>query len=266
MNMVESLHIDVKQDDGMMMIMEVSKLERIFLIANFILELTSAAFDQLSSVQKPQKRPTPHRRRLNGAQEFTLAQIAAATYDFSPQNKVGVGRSFAVYRGRLPDVWCSITRTFDSKRAIFNDEDSGDAITSIVDFTVPKILANELLKVLDERIAPPELLKEAEALELVAYTALHCVNLEGNNRPSITNIVSNWIKLCLYVMFLWRFINTGKVQKSRLVDHMKGAKLQWNRETSLSNFIKATMVPPRNAQILSTLTGRFQLIVISFCN
>ncbi|XP_057989725.1 putative serine/threonine-protein kinase-like protein CCR3 [Hevea brasiliensis] len=484
MNMVESLHIDVKQDDeddddngsekADRFDQKVSKLERIFLIANFILKLTSAAFDQLSSVQKPQyallsmiisftvliisiidllhkgrnekvswmrrrlipwfyypypnpkpfgtfpdiiglvcavfqcifaaisyaflcqhadtpikvsvlpiifafgllssrlsgnnteKRPTPHRRRLNGAEGFTLAQIAAATYDFSPQNKVGVGRSFAVYRGRLPDGsevavkrgdtnhqrkkfqeedrffeteltflsrlhhkhlvrlvgyceeenekilvyeyakygslhdflhknnieenssvinswkmriqialdaargieylhnyavppiihgdikssnilldanWAArvcdfrlsllgaesesnykpkkavgtvgyvdpefysrnvITAKSDvysfgvvllelltGKRAIFNDEDSGDAITSIVDFTVPKILANELLKVLDERIAPPELLKEAEALELVAYTALHCVNLEGNNRPSITNIVSN---------------------------------------------------------------------------
>ncbi|KAF2319125.1 hypothetical protein GH714_013475 [Hevea brasiliensis] len=198
--MAESLHIDVQQDDDSgsekadRFAQKVSSLERIFLIANFILELPSAAFDQLSSVHKPQyhadnpikvsvwpvffafgllysslstqKRPTPYLRRLNRAEEFSmkeqrnfLSQLAAATNDFSLQNKIGVGRSYVVYKGKLPDV--------------------------------PKILANELVKVLDDRIGPPELVKEAEAVELVAYTALHCVNLEGNNRTSMTNIVAN---------------------------------------------------------------------------
>ncbi|KAJ9160329.1 hypothetical protein P3X46_025740 [Hevea brasiliensis] len=76
------------------------------------------------------------------------------------------------------------------KKSIFKDEDNGGAVTTLVDFAVPKILANELVKVLDDRIGPPELVKEAEAVELVAYTALHCVNLEGNNRPSTTNIAN----------------------------------------------------------------------------
>ncbi|KAG8644877.1 putative serine/threonine-protein kinase-like protein CCR3 isoform X1 [Manihot esculenta] len=77
------------------------------------------------------------------------------------------------------------------KTAMFKDEDNGGAITNIADFAVPKILANELAKVLDQRISRPEFDKEAEAVELVAYTALHCVNLQGNNRPNITNIVAN---------------------------------------------------------------------------
>ncbi|KAF2319091.1 hypothetical protein GH714_013216 [Hevea brasiliensis] len=345
--MAESLHIDVKQDDDNgsekadRFDQKVSSLERIFLIANFILELPSAAFDQLSSVHKPRgrkkrvtwtirglipwfyypypnpkpfgtfpdiiglvcavfqfifaaisyaflsqhsdnpikvsvwpvffafgllssrlsgnttQRPTPHVRRLYRVEEFSLAQLAAATNDFSLQNKIGVGRSYVVYRGKLPDgSEVAVSRrdtghqrkkfqeedsyfenelTFlsrlhhkhlirlvgyceeanerilvyeyvkngtlhdllhknnvdkKSKRAVFKDEDNGGA-TSLVDFAVPKILANELVKVLDNRIGPPKLVKEAEAVELVAYTALHCVNLEGNNRPSITNVVAN---------------------------------------------------------------------------
>ncbi|KAJ9160333.1 hypothetical protein P3X46_025744 [Hevea brasiliensis] len=477
--MAESLHIDVKQDDNGSekadrFDQKVSSLERIFLIANFILELPSAAFDQLSSVHKPQyallsmlisfsvliisiidlvhkgrkervnwmrrglipwfyypypnpkpfgtfpdiiglacaafqcvfaaisyaffclhadipikvsvwpiifafgllysrlsgnttqKRPNPHVRRLNRAEELTLAQLAAATNGFSIENRIGIAPSFVVYRGKLPDGGEVVVKRRDTgyqrekfqeedsyfeneltflsrlhhkhlvrlvgyceegnerilvyeylkngslqerlhknniernssvinswkmrikialdvargieylhnyavppiihrnikssnilldanwaarvcdfgmsvlgsesesnhklekaagtvgyidpefysrnvlttksdvyslgvvllelltgKRAVFEDEDNGDAIKSIVDFATTKILANELVKALDHRIGPPEHVKEAEAIELFAYTALHCVNLEGNNRPSITNIVAN---------------------------------------------------------------------------
>ncbi|KAF2319123.1 hypothetical protein GH714_013471 [Hevea brasiliensis] len=234
---------------------KVSSLERIFLIANFILELPSAAFDQLSSAHKPQKYYTretnTHVRRLNRAEEFALSQLAAATNDFSLQNKIGIGRSYVVYKGKLPDgrevavkrgdigrvcdfgmsmlgaesesnykpkkaagtvgyidpefysrnvltaksdvysLGVVLLELLTGKRPIFKDEDNRGAITSIVDFAAPKILANELVKVLDHRIGPPQLDKEAEAVELLAYTALHCVNLEGNNRPSITDIVAN---------------------------------------------------------------------------
>ncbi|KAF8397288.1 hypothetical protein HHK36_016201 [Tetracentron sinense] len=74
------------------------------------------------------------------------------------------------------------------KRAIFKDEDGG-GLTSVVDFAVPMILAGELGRVLDGRVGPPEM-KEAEAVELVAYTAMHCVNLEGKDRPRMTDIVT----------------------------------------------------------------------------
>ncbi|OAY38411.1 putative serine/threonine-protein kinase-like protein CCR3 [Manihot esculenta] len=477
MSMAESLRIDVKQDDDNGsekaddFNQKVSSLERIFLIANFILELPSAAFDQLSSVHKPQyavlsmlisftvliisivdlllrgrkerltwmrrglipwfyypypnskpfgtfpdiiglacaflqcifaaisyaflyqhadspikvsvwpivfafgllysrisgsttqKMPNPHARKLNRAEEFTLAQLAAATNDFSLQNKIGESPRFCtVYLGKLPDGSEVVVKRLDTghqrkkseeedcvfeneitllsrlhhkhlvilvgyceeekemilvyeyanneslhrrlhhrntaklnswkmrfkialdaargieylhnyavppiihrninssnilldanwaarvcdfgmsvldpesvsnykpkkaegtvgyidpefystnvlnaksdvyslgvvllelltgKTAMFKDEDNGGAITNIADFAVPKILANELAKVLDQRISRPEFDKEAEAVELVAYTALHCVNLQGNNRPNITNIVAN---------------------------------------------------------------------------
>ncbi|KAL3579021.1 hypothetical protein D5086_020525 [Populus alba] len=55
---------------------------------------------------------------------------------------------------------------------------------------LPKIMVNELGKILDPRVGPPEP-NEAEAVELVGYTAMHCVNLEGKDRPTMTDIVAN---------------------------------------------------------------------------
>ncbi|GMI80874.1 CRINKLY4 related 3 [Hibiscus trionum] len=76
------------------------------------------------------------------------------------------------------------------KRAIFKSEGNGGNLMSLVDFAVPAIMAGELAKVLDIRVGPPEQ-NEAEALELMAYTAMHCVNLEGKERPTISDIVCN---------------------------------------------------------------------------
>ncbi|KAE8706478.1 putative serine/threonine-protein kinase-like protein CCR3 [Hibiscus syriacus] len=76
------------------------------------------------------------------------------------------------------------------KRAIFKNEESSGTPITLVDFAVPAIIAGEMVKVLDPRVGPPEL-NEAEAVELVAYTAMHCVNSEGKERPIIGDIVSN---------------------------------------------------------------------------
>ncbi|KAE8669344.1 Sequence-specific DNA binding transcription factor isoform 1 [Hibiscus syriacus] len=76
------------------------------------------------------------------------------------------------------------------KRAIFKNEENGGNPMSLVDFAVPAIMAGELAKVLDIRVGPPEM-NEAEAVELMAYTAMHCVNLEGKERPTISDIVCN---------------------------------------------------------------------------
>ncbi|KAI7741535.1 hypothetical protein M8C21_022342 [Ambrosia artemisiifolia] len=48
----------------------------------------------------------------------------------------------------------------------------------------------EWAKILDTRVGPPDV-NEAEAVELMAYTAIHCVNLEGKERPTMTDIVAN---------------------------------------------------------------------------
>ncbi|KAK4403392.1 putative serine/threonine-protein kinase-like protein CCR3 [Sesamum angolense] len=76
------------------------------------------------------------------------------------------------------------------KRAIFKTGENGGAPISVVDYAVPAILAGELARILDPRVGPPEL-NESEAVELVAYTAMHCVHLEGKDRPTMTDIVAN---------------------------------------------------------------------------
>uniref|UniRef100_A0A0D9WCA6 Protein kinase domain-containing protein n=1 Tax=Leersia perrieri TaxID=77586 RepID=A0A0D9WCA6_9ORYZ len=75
------------------------------------------------------------------------------------------------------------------KRAIFKEAEGGSPV-SVVDYAVPSIVAGELAKVLDGR-APEPAPHEAEAVELVAYTAVHCVRLEGKDRPAMADIVAN---------------------------------------------------------------------------
>ncbi|KAL2227422.1 putative serine/threonine-protein kinase-like protein CCR3 [Sesamum indicum] len=76
------------------------------------------------------------------------------------------------------------------KRAIFKMGENGGAPISLVDYAVPAIMAGELAKILDPRVGSLEM-NESEAVELVAYTAMHCVHLEGKDRPTMTDIVAN---------------------------------------------------------------------------
>ncbi|ESQ44496.1 hypothetical protein EUTSA_v10005797mg [Eutrema salsugineum] len=80
------------------------------------------------------------------------------------------------------------------KRAIFKNggdvEEEGCVPVHLVDYSVPAITADELGRILDPRVGSPEL-GEGDAVELVAYTAMHCVNAEGRNRPTMTDIVGN---------------------------------------------------------------------------
>ncbi|XP_031109125.1 putative serine/threonine-protein kinase-like protein CCR3 [Ipomoea triloba] len=77
------------------------------------------------------------------------------------------------------------------KRAIFKNGNEGVAPMSVVEYAVPVIMAGELEKILDGRVGRPERMAEAEAVELVAYTAMLCVNLEGKDRPTMADIVAN---------------------------------------------------------------------------
>ncbi|XP_010427398.1 PREDICTED: putative serine/threonine-protein kinase-like protein CCR3 isoform X1 [Camelina sativa] len=82
------------------------------------------------------------------------------------------------------------------KRAIFKnggdlEEGSVEAApVHLVDYSVPAITTDELGRILDPRVGTPGL-GEGDAVELVAYTAMHCVNAEGRNRPTMTDIVGN---------------------------------------------------------------------------
>jgi hypothetical protein len=77
------------------------------------------------------------------------------------------------------------------RRAIFRDAGDGGAPVSVVDHAVPAVVAGELAKVLDPRAPEPVAPHEAEAVELVAYTAVHCVRLEGKDRPAMADVVAN---------------------------------------------------------------------------
>ncbi|KAJ4828025.1 hypothetical protein Tsubulata_035104 [Turnera subulata] len=113
-----------------------------------IVSRSSTIRRQGSRLMMRRQRSGTSSKHTDRAEEFTLAELAAATDGFSLENKIGAG-SF-----------------------------------------VPQIMCSELAKILDPRVGPLEL-NEAEAVELVAYTAMHCVHLEGKDRPTMTDIVAN---------------------------------------------------------------------------
>ncbi|KAK4855567.1 hypothetical protein QYF36_008564 [Acer negundo] len=76
------------------------------------------------------------------------------------------------------------------KKAVFKNEEDGTGPMGVVEYAVPLIAARQLHKVLDKRVRLPKI-NEAEAVDLLATTALHCVNLEGRERPNLSDIVSN---------------------------------------------------------------------------
>ncbi|GAB2214801.1 hypothetical protein Droror1_Dr00019165 [Drosera rotundifolia] len=75
------------------------------------------------------------------------------------------------------------------KKAVFKNSKSTSNPTGVVEYAGPSILAGEAWKVLDKRVGQP-LQHECEAMEVVAYVALRCVNLEGKLRPGMTEVVA----------------------------------------------------------------------------
>ncbi|KAM4130618.1 hypothetical protein ACJW30_01G114500 [Castanea mollissima] len=61
---------------------------------------------------------------------------------------------------------------------------------NVVDFVVPYIAQDEIHRILDPKVPPPTPF-EIEAVAYVGYLAVDCVNLEGRDRPSMTEIVNN---------------------------------------------------------------------------
>ncbi|XP_028784603.1 putative serine/threonine-protein kinase-like protein CCR3 [Neltuma alba] len=76
------------------------------------------------------------------------------------------------------------------KRAVFREEEGGASPVGVVEYAGPRIGGGELWSVLDYRVGEPEA-NEVEGLEIMAYSAMHCVNLEGKERPSVSDIVAN---------------------------------------------------------------------------
>ncbi|OMO84335.1 hypothetical protein CCACVL1_10867 [Corchorus capsularis] len=76
------------------------------------------------------------------------------------------------------------------KKAVFKIEEDGTGPIGVVEYASPRIMEGDLGAVVDRRVGVPEI-HEAEAVELMAYTALQCVNLEGKERPNMTDIVAS---------------------------------------------------------------------------
>lgn len=75
------------------------------------------------------------------------------------------------------------------KRAVFKTE-GGSSPIGVVEFAGPKIGSGEVWNLLDHRVGIPEV-NEVESIEIMAYTAMHCVNLEGKERPNMVDVVAN---------------------------------------------------------------------------
>ncbi|XP_027356267.1 serine/threonine-protein kinase-like protein CCR4 [Abrus precatorius] len=61
---------------------------------------------------------------------------------------------------------------------------------NVVDFVVPRIVQDEIHRVLDPRMPPPSPF-EIEAVAFVGYLAVDCVRLEGRERPTMSQVVNN---------------------------------------------------------------------------
>ncbi|KAK1355142.1 Serine/threonine-protein kinase-like protein [Heracleum sosnowskyi] len=135
-----------------------------------------------------------------------LVRLVEPDHDYRPTKAAGtVGYIDPEYYGlnvltAKSDVYglgVVLLELLTGKRAIFkSDKDEGEP-TSLVDFAVPVIMSGELMKILDLRVGLPQQ-NEAEAVELVGYTAMHCVSLEGKDRPTMMDIVSN-LERALYL-------------------------------------------------------------------
>ncbi|KAE9614996.1 hypothetical protein Lal_00048311 [Lupinus albus] len=100
------------------------------------------------------------------------------------------GRNVLTAKSDVYGLGVVLLELLTGKRAIFKHGENEAIPVSVVDYAVPAIVGEELSQILDPRVEPPEL-NETEAVELVAYTAMHCVHLEGKDRPTMADIVAN---------------------------------------------------------------------------
>ncbi|KAL1370111.1 hypothetical protein HN51_000422 [Arachis hypogaea] len=75
------------------------------------------------------------------------------------------------------------------KRVVFKLDDESSPV-GIVEYARPRIAKGELCSILDYRIEKPNV-NELEALKIMTFIAIHCVNLEGKERPEMAEVVAN---------------------------------------------------------------------------
>uniref|UniRef100_A0A0D9XV29 Protein kinase domain-containing protein n=1 Tax=Leersia perrieri TaxID=77586 RepID=A0A0D9XV29_9ORYZ len=80
----------------------------------------------------------------------------------------------------------------EEEESVIDWEDQHGGIpTSLTSFALPLIEAGKLWKMLDRRPWQEPTPRQFQAIELIAQTAVCCVRLEGNDRPTISDVVSD---------------------------------------------------------------------------
>ncbi|GAA0140928.1 non-receptor serine/threonine protein kinase [Lithospermum erythrorhizon] len=119
--------------------------------------------------------------------------------EFKPQKAVGTvgyidpeyGLNVLTAKSDVYGFGVVLLELLTGKKAMFKSAETGSSLISLVDYAVPVIKLGEVERILDQRVGPPSDSVEAEAIELVAYMAMHCVSLQGKDRPTMADIVAN---------------------------------------------------------------------------
>ena len=83
--------------------------------------------------------------------------------------------------------WVVLLELLTGKQAVFTNDGAGHM--GDVEYARHWIVAGELEKILDKRVGLQEM-NEIEAVEVVACTALHCISLQGKDRPTVSDVVA----------------------------------------------------------------------------
>ncbi|XP_066367133.1 putative serine/threonine-protein kinase-like protein CCR3 [Miscanthus floridulus] len=146
----------------------------------------SSEDDDASATAAAATRSRSRSRSRSQSQHLTVMKAAGTVGYMDPEY---YGLHHLTVKSDVYGFGVVMVESLTGRRAIFKEAEGGSPV-SVVDYAVPSIVGGELMKVLDPR-APEPAAHEAEAVELVAYTAVHCVRLEGKDRPAMADIVAN---------------------------------------------------------------------------
>ncbi|KAL9320047.1 hypothetical protein ACSQ67_011886 [Phaseolus vulgaris] len=131
------------------------------------------------------------RREVSNSSVKPTSSESDAYVDIIPMPNVGSnGTTFRTFSSKSHGSRRLRRHRSGSSSKHVDRTENGSSPIGVVEHTGPKIASGELWSVLDYRVGQPEV-NEVESLEIMAYTAMHCVNMEGKERPEMTDIVAN---------------------------------------------------------------------------